>query len=186
MVDSLSLDWAISATDELRNFYVEKGAGTLSVRRALTSKNMAEGYRWTGTSSTYAHPAEGQPREIIPAEIVRSHKHSTTWAGTPASSSAAVRASDSNAVPQREVRPGTESRPRPVPHPPVSGGSFESPTVFLGAFEGGPRRRGQSASFMGARRFGQPDYLEGRALPVRGKQQLGQRQWPWTRPSPCA
>ena len=31
---------------------------------------MAEGYRWTGFSSTYAHPPEGAPREIIPAEFV--------------------------------------------------------------------------------------------------------------------
>ena len=30
------------------------------------------GYRWNGTSSTYAHPGKGEPREIIPWFAVES------------------------------------------------------------------------------------------------------------------
>ena len=137
MVDSLSLDWVISASDELRNFYVEKGAGTPSAQ-GTHLETMTEGYRWTGTSSTYAHPAEGQPREIIPAEIVFSQaQHQLGWyAGIEFSGRTRIQLErDSGSV--KSVL-GLNPDPGPFRTRLVSGGSFESPTVFLGTFEGGP------------------------------------------------
>ena len=71
MIDSLRWTGKCAANDELRNFYVEKGAGTPSAQGTHID-TVADGYRWTGTSSTYAHPPEGAPREIIPAEFVYS------------------------------------------------------------------------------------------------------------------
>jgi alpha-galactosidase len=137
MIDSLSLDWAISPSDELRNFYVEKGAGTPSAQGTHLD-TMAEGYRWTGTSSTYAHPPEGQPREIIPAEIVFSQaQHQLGWyAGIEFSGRTRVRL-ERNSGSVKSVL-GLNPEPGPYRTRLVSGGTFESPTVFLGAFEGGP------------------------------------------------
>lgn len=31
---------------------------------------LEEGYQWIGTSSTYAHPGKGEPREMIPSLVV--------------------------------------------------------------------------------------------------------------------
>jgi len=137
MTDSLSLDWAISASDELHNFYVEKGAGTPSAQGTHV-ETMTEGYRWTGTSSTYAHPPEGQPREIIPAEIVYSPaQHQLGWyAGIEFSGRTRIRLErDADSV--KSVL-GLNPDPGSFRTRLVSDGSFESPTVFLGAFEGGP------------------------------------------------
>ncbi len=69
MIDSLRLDWAVAPGGTLKNFYVEKGAGAPSVQGTHLD-DLVDGYHWTGTSSTYAHPHEGAPREIIPAEFV--------------------------------------------------------------------------------------------------------------------
>jgi hypothetical protein len=69
MVDSLRVELRTSAPRDLRNFYVEKGAGTPSAQ-GTHDDAVVEGYRWTGKSSTYAHPAEGEAREIIPIEFV--------------------------------------------------------------------------------------------------------------------
>jgi hypothetical protein len=137
MIDSLSLDWAISASDELHNFYVEKGAGTPSAQ-GTHLETMAEGYRWTGTSSTYAHPAEGQPREIIPAEIVFSQTQPQFdwYAGIEFSGRTRIRL-ERNSGSVKSVL-GLNPEPGPFRTRLVSGGSFESPTVFLGSFEGGP------------------------------------------------
>jgi hypothetical protein len=137
MIDSLSLDWAISASDELRNFYVEKGAGTPSVQ-GTHLETMVEGYRWTGTSSTYAHPAEGQPREIIPAEIVfsQAQRQLGWYAGIEFSGRTRIRL-ERNAGSVKSVL-GLNPDPGPFRTRLVPGGSFESPTVFLGAFDGGP------------------------------------------------
>ena len=137
MVDSLNLDWAISASDELHNFYVEKGAGTPSAQ-GTHLETMVEGYHWTGTSSTYAHPAEGKPREIIPAEIVYSQaaRQLGWYAGIEFSGRTRIHL-ERNSGSVKSVL-GLNPDPGPFRTRLVSGGSFESPTVFLGAFEGGP------------------------------------------------
>ncbi len=137
MVDSLQLDWKVAPSDEFRNFYIEKGAGTPSPQGTHTD-TMADGYRWTGTSSTYAHPPEGAPREIIPAEIVYSSTgtHAGWYAGIEFSGRTHVSLERSG--PSVKSTLGLNSDPGPFRTRLVPGGSFETPTVFLGAFDGGP------------------------------------------------
>ena len=68
-MDSLRLDWRPVGGVALHNFYVEKGADAPSAHGAHLEQ-VVEGYRWIGRSSTYAHPVEGEEREIIPVEFV--------------------------------------------------------------------------------------------------------------------
>ena len=69
LIDSLRLDWRLVRGVGLHNFYVEKGADAPSAHGAHL-EHVIEGYRWIGRSSTYAHPVEGEAREIIPVEFV--------------------------------------------------------------------------------------------------------------------
>ena len=71
LVDSLRVNWTLAGHGPLSNFYVEKGANTPSPEGTHLLP-IADGYQWTGLSSTYARPLKGQPREIIPAEFVYS------------------------------------------------------------------------------------------------------------------
>jgi hypothetical protein len=137
MVDSLRLELRTSAPRDLRNFYVEKGAGTPSAQ-GTHDDAVVEGYRWTGRSSTYAHPAEGEAREIIPIEFVFDAEGSKAgwYAGIEFSGRTRIaleRTGDSlNTVLGLNPEPGP-FRTRIEP-----GESFETPAVFLGAFSGGP------------------------------------------------
>jgi hypothetical protein len=69
MVDSLAWIGTQPRQSDLRNFYVEKGADTPSAE-GTHLEAVTDGYRWTGKSTTYAHPVPGEKREIIPAEFV--------------------------------------------------------------------------------------------------------------------
>lgn len=141
MVDSMRLDWTIPANSDWRNFYVEKGAGTPSPQ-GTHRDSMAEGYHWTGTSSTYANHAEGAPREIIPAEIVysASNPRSGWYAGIEFSGRTRI-SLERNGTSVKSVL-GLNPDPGPFRTRLVPGGSFETPTVFLGAFDGGPDAAG--------------------------------------------
>jgi alpha-galactosidase len=136
LIDSLRLDWKVASTQEMRNFYVEKGAGTPSVE-GIHDDIVAAGYKWTGTSSTYAHPPEGAPREIIPAEIVYSaaSPHAGWYAGIEFSGRTRVSLERSGDGIQSAL--GLNPDPGPFRTRLAPGGSFETPTVFLGAFDGG-------------------------------------------------
>ena len=80
MVDSLRVDWRTDATRELLNFYVEKGADSPSPQGTHLD-TVTEGYSWTGKSSTYQHPAKGENRDVIPAEMVYGANGSGWYAG---------------------------------------------------------------------------------------------------------
>ena len=141
MVDSLALTWRSKPTDDLRNFYVEKGAGTPSAQ-GTHLEPMLEGYRWTGYSSTYAlDPAPGRAAEIIPAEIVFNAATQCGWyAGIEFSGRTRI-ALERNAGFVRSVL-GLNPEPGPFRTRLAPGGSFTTPTVFLGAFSGGPEGAG--------------------------------------------
>ena len=136
LIDSLRLDWKVAATEEMRNFYVEKGAGKPSAQ-GVHDDSVAAGYKWTGTSSTYAHPPEGAPREIIPAEIVYSaaSPHTGWYAGIEFSGRTRVNLERSGDGIQSAL--GLNPDPGPFRTRLAPGGSFETPTVFLGTFDGG-------------------------------------------------
>jgi len=137
MIDSLRLNWRAAPTRALRNFYVEKGADTPSAEGTHQDR-VDVGYRWVGKSTTYAHPLAGEKREIIPAEFVyRADNTESGWyAGIEFSGRTRIsleRTGDSvNSVLGLDPEPGP-FRTRLEP-----GESFETPTVFLGVFTGGP------------------------------------------------
>jgi alpha-galactosidase len=137
MVDSLRLDFNVPAGNDVRNFYVEKGAGTPS-SQGTHLDTVNEGYRWTGTSSTYANHSEGPPREIIPAEIVYfpTVSQSGWYAGI--EFSGRTRINLERAGTSLKTVLGLNPDPGPFRTRLVPGGSFETPTAFLGAFTGGP------------------------------------------------
>lgn len=137
MVDSLLLKWRVPSGKALQNLYVEKGADTPSAQ-GMHLDTVGEGYQWTGTSSTYEHLHPGEAREIIPAEMVftPAGQRDGWYSGIEFSGRTRIalrRDSDSlNTVLGLNPDPGP-FRTRIEP-----GGSFISPTVFLGAFAGGP------------------------------------------------
>jgi len=137
MVDSLVLNWQNVSQNGLRNFYVEKGADTPS-QQGVHLDEVGNGYRWTGRSSTYAHPIDGEPREIIPAEFV--FNEGSTQAGWFAGIEFSGRTRitlEHNGEMLKNVL-GLNPEPGPYRTRVLSGGSFDTPAVFLGAFHGGP------------------------------------------------
>ncbi len=75
MQDSFEFNWRTGPKAALRHVYVEKGAGTPSADGTHETA-LPVGYHWTGTSSTYAHPRKGEPREVIPWFAVESPRDS--------------------------------------------------------------------------------------------------------------
>ena len=140
LVDSLSVDWRIPSGATLQHFYVEKGADTPSADGAHL-KRVDDGYRWIGRSSTYAHPVAGEDREIIPVEFV--YEAANSKAGSQMGWYAGIEFSGRTRIDLRRDGERLASklglngdagsfRTRLEPD-----GSFETPTVFLGAFDGG-------------------------------------------------
>jgi hypothetical protein len=134
MVDSLRLELSKPATWELHNFYVEKGADTPSAQGSHL-ETVGEGYNWVGHSTTYAHPVPGEKREIIPAEFVWSSKGGL-YAGIEFSGRTRISLAR-NGDSLKSVL-GLDPEPGPFKTRLEPGGIFETPTVFLGAFDGGP------------------------------------------------
>jgi hypothetical protein len=137
LIDSLILDWSTPKDAALSNFYVEKGAGTPSpVGTHLDA--VGDGYRWTGKSGTYANPAAGEAREIIPAEFVyAAEKRQDGWfAGIEFSGRTRISLERDGDLLKSKL--GLNPEPGPFRTRVAAGGSFESPIVFLGAFAGGP------------------------------------------------
>jgi len=137
MVDSLHLEWQVPASTELHNFYIEKGAGSPSAEGTHLEK-ITDGYRWTGKSSTYANPKQDEAREIIPAEIVFSPEGARAgwYAGIEFSGRTRIMLERSGSSLKTVL--GLNPDPGPFRTRLAPGGSFESPTVFLGALSGGP------------------------------------------------
>jgi hypothetical protein len=137
MVDSLRLDLKVYAGEALHNFYVEKGADSPSpVGTHLDT--IADGYRWTGTSSTYGDRHKEEPREIIPALFVFNDAQPQTGWYAGIEFSGRTRISLDRTSGRIHSVLGLNPDPGPFRTRLVPRGSFETPTVFLGAFSGGP------------------------------------------------
>lgn len=136
MLDSLRLAWRAPAGEQLRNLYVEKGAGK-PTDQGTHLDNLDVGYQWTGKSSTYAREIPGQPREIIPIEVVFTAPAQDGWyAGIEFSGRTRIelrRSSD-----HLDTVLGLNPEPGPYRTRLLPGETFATPTVFLGAFSGGP------------------------------------------------
>jgi hypothetical protein len=137
ITDSLSLDWQISSTLPLRHLYVEKGAGE-PTRVGTHLEQARPGYRWIGWSTTYAHDVPGRGREIIPYEAVfLSGANQPGWY-TGIEFSGRTRITLDRTSTDLRSQLGLDPQPGPALTRLTAGGNIESPTIFLGAFAGGP------------------------------------------------
>ena len=137
LVDSLRLDWRGLPREPLSHFYVEKGADSPSAQGAHL-RELTDGYRWIGRSSTYAHPVAGEEREIIPVEFVyESAGAQRGWyAGIEFSGRTRITmARDGDRVTSSL---GLNGDAETFKTRLEVGRNFQTPTVFIGAFEGGP------------------------------------------------
>lgn len=137
MIDSLRLEIVYPNGQRLRHFYVEKGADTPSAN-GTHLEEIRDGYTWNGKSSTYAFPQKGEAREIIPAEFVfnADAPNSGFFAGIEFGGRTRISLhSKGNNI---ETVLGLNPDPGPFRTRLVPGAKFETPTVFLGAFTGGP------------------------------------------------
>ncbi len=143
MMASLRFDWEIGAGTELQRFWVEKGADTPS--DAGTHRDaLGDGGEWVGRSSTYARPRPGQPREMIPYVLVMAPGNADRgwYVGIESSARTHITLSRSGASLKGEagLDVGTDAERTRVP----PGGRFATPTIFLGASEGGPDGAGNA------------------------------------------
>jgi hypothetical protein len=141
MQDSFRFDWRVKPSAGLREIYVEKGAGAPSPVGTL-DKNVLDGYSWQGASSTYAHPAEGEAREIIPWMLVEESggSHRGWYVGIEFSGRTRLRLArqgDSLAG-----AAGLNPHPGPFRTRLGPGQSFATPVIFLGGFSGGAEAAG--------------------------------------------
>ncbi|HSY37395.1 MAG TPA: alpha-galactosidase [Acidobacteriaceae bacterium] len=142
LVDSLRLNFLVPVSAAIENLYIEKGADTPSAHGTHLDP-VIDGYTWMGRSTTYAHPIHGQQREIIPAEIVYTTTprgsskpdRATGWyAGIEFSGRTRITLERQGGNLKSVLGLNPELGPfrtRLLPHE-----SFESPTIFLGAFTG--------------------------------------------------
>ena len=135
-VDSMRLDWQIDPAVTLQHVYVEKGAGAPSAV-GTHQVSLAKEFGWVGTSSTYADPNEGQPREIIPWTFVQQTdaQHSGWYVGIEFSGRTRIELSRHNA--SLKVNAGLNPNPTAFKSRLKRGDTFETPIVFLGGATGG-------------------------------------------------
>ena len=137
MIDSFRLQMQCRPQRKLQYLYVEKGADTPSSVGTHIG-DIPVGYQWTGRSSTYALPQKGEAREIIPAEFVFNADQSQAgwFAGIEFSGRTHISLSRSGDSVTTAL--GLNPEPGRFRTRLESGGKFETPTVFFGAFSGGP------------------------------------------------
>jgi hypothetical protein len=160
--DSIRFDWDVARDVALEQWFVEKGAGRPS-DVGTHRERVREGYRWVGTSSTYAHPMS-ESREVIPWMLAKESAgaESGWYVGVEFSGRTRLeleRKGDSvRAVAGLNPDRGAfRTRLRP-------GESFETPVVFLGAARGSADavgnelRRWVRRALTHARTWEKPDY----------------------------
>ena len=160
---SLAFDWAIAPAEPLERLWIEKGADTPSAAGTHLDALRA-GERWQGTSSTYARPVAGQPREMIPWLLVDEPTGAQRgwYLGVEFSGRTRITLEREGA----SLKGDAGLNPLPGPYrtrlPP--GGTFATPTVFIGAFDGGPDgagnilRRWVRVALGNPRTLGDPSY----------------------------
>lgn len=134
--NSFQFKWRIQPSVSLEHWYVEKGAGRPSNIGTHRDK-VPTGYKWLGTSSTYAHPRADQPREVIPWFLVQEENAAQDGWYVGVEFSARVQLAIERST--RSVRGTVGLNPVPGPFRTrlAPGESFETPTIFLGTSLGG-------------------------------------------------
>jgi hypothetical protein len=134
--DSFRFAWKTLAGRPLQHMWIDKGAGK-APPVGTHVQDIPDGYRWLGESSTYAHPREGEPREIIPYFLVRSPGEATSvgwYLGVAFSGRIAMKLERHGGM--LEGSAGLNPLPGPFRTRLPAGGSFATPTVFLGTTHG--------------------------------------------------
>jgi len=133
--DSFRFGWQVDPKAALEEFYVEKGADKPSPE-GTHRVPFAAGSRWNGTSSTYAHPGPGEAREIIPFFAVLTGEGTQGWyAGL--EFSGRVRLTLARDATSLRGSVGLNPDPGPFRTRLMPGERFDTPTVFVGAFDRG-------------------------------------------------
>ena len=133
--DSLAFDWEVDPHLSLQHVFVEKGANTPS-SVGTHEVDAVEGYRWTGTSSTYGDLSDKEPREIIPWSLVQRQDSGSGWyAGI--EFSGRTRISLTREKDSLRGSLGLNPDPPPFRTRLLPGETFATPVVFLGGFHGG-------------------------------------------------
>jgi hypothetical protein len=134
---SFRFDWEIDTQSALERFWVEKGADVPSSEGTHLDA-LQDGDTWQGSSSTYARPMPNQPREMIPYLLVDAPGGDRRGWYVGVEFSGLTRIT----LQRNGVSLHGEAGLNPVPDPYRTrlppGGTFATPTIFLGVFAGGP------------------------------------------------
>ncbi|HEX4810055.1 MAG TPA: alpha-galactosidase [Bryobacteraceae bacterium] len=140
--DSLRFDFRVPPEQLLKYFWVEKGAGSPSAE-GTHDVALRDGGEWTGTSSTYAHASkfkqgDVEPREIIPYLLVEhaDPRESGWYAGIEFSGRTRITLKRRQESVAGEL--GLNPNPGRYRTRLLPGQAFETPIIFLGAFDNGP------------------------------------------------
>ena len=162
-MESLRLQWVMPARTRLRHFYVDKGGGKPTAT-GTHEVSAPAGYTWTGWSTTFSHPIAGRPREIIPYEAVFEPQEGGSGWYAGIEFSGRTRLMLRRAGDRLHSVLGLDPEPGPVVTRLAPHAKFAAPTVFLGAFTGGPDGAGNQlrpwvrAVLGSAATWSDPDY----------------------------
>ncbi|MEP6886178.1 MAG: alpha-galactosidase [Gammaproteobacteria bacterium] len=137
LLRSFSFAWAIDPKYALRHFWVEKGADTPSASGTHLDV-LRDGDTWAGYSSTYARPQLNRPREMIPYVLVDEPNDGGHGWYIGIESSARTRITLQRQGASLLGEAGLDPTPGPYRTQLPPGGTFETPTIFIGGFAGGP------------------------------------------------
>jgi alpha-galactosidase len=156
MQDSFAFDWQIEDNAPLTQWFVEKGANKPS-SIGTHEVPVNYGYKWTGISSTYGDLRDSDPREIIPWTLIeREGANRSGWyAGI--EFSGRTRISLERTKDSLKGTLGLNPDPGPFRTRLAPGVTFESPTVFVGGFQGGPDEAGNTLRRWVRAVLGNPD-----------------------------
>jgi hypothetical protein len=134
---SLSFDWEVDPKAALERFWVEKGADIPSPEGTHLDA-LVDGDTWQGSSSTYAISKPGRPREMIPYLLVDEPNGDRRGWYIGIEFSARTRITLKRAGASLRGEAGLNPSLSPFQTRVRPGGTFETPTIFIGAFRGGP------------------------------------------------
>lgn len=141
--ESFAFNWELSGAQSLRHLWIEKGAGR-PTNIGTHDVPLDDHYTWEGESSTYAKDRPDSEREPIPWMLVEtSGKEQSGWY-LGIEFSGRTHLSLSREGPYLKGEAGLNPLPGPYLTKMPAGGSFTTPTIFLGAFAHGSEAAGNA------------------------------------------
>jgi alpha-galactosidase len=134
--DSIQFNWSLKPDVGLEQLYIEKGANTPS-EAGTHVVAVPAGYKWQGTSSTYAHPKADEPREIIPWFLLEESGGSKDGWYIGIEFSGRTQLTLERSRESLKGSAGLNAEPGPFRTRLEPGESFDTPVVFVGASKGG-------------------------------------------------